>query len=416
MMHIFINALGASSSSGLTYLRNVIPHFSRHAAVCATIAVNPSLRQGFQNRPGVSVLPIEWPSNSARRFWMEQTALPGLINRVGADVLLSTGNFALWRSPVPQILLSGNSLYLSPDFLKDLRARRQYAMWLDTRIKGWFAKRSLKWADVTIAPSQSFARDLGEWADVEVAALHHGFDREIFRDCHTVLSAEVQQYLESSGDALRLLFVSHYNYYRNFETLFRALPIIKERVAPRQVRLFLTCKLREGENPGSYRTGHATAMVERLGISSEVVELGAIPYQHLHHVYESSDIYVTPAYAETFAHPVVEAMACGLPIVASDLGVHREICGTAAVFFPTFSPEKLADQVVRVVNSSDLRHELSKGGLERSQTFSWARHVSELVRMAESLAKTHEEALPGTNSCPGEQVSAQLYAASAIRR
>jgi len=48
-----------------------------------------------------------------------------------------------------------------------------------------------------------------------------------------------------------------------------------------------------------------------------------------------------PAYAETFAHPLVEAMASGLPVIASDLAVHREICGGGrGCIFPRFAPEK----------------------------------------------------------------------------
>ena len=79
--------------------------------------------------------------------------------------------------------------------------------------------------------------------------------------------------------------------------------------------------------------------------TTEVVELGTVPYSLLHQVYSSCDIYVTAAYAETFAHPLVEAMACGLPVLASDLPVHREICGEAGRFFPVFSAESLAERV-----------------------------------------------------------------------
>jgi hypothetical protein len=52
---------------------------------------------------------------------------------------------------------------------------------------------------------------------------------------------------------------------------------------------------------------------------------------------------VTPAYAESFAHPLIESMSSGLPVVASDLPVHREICGDAAIYFPRFSPDALAE-------------------------------------------------------------------------
>src|SRR5262249_50048722 len=152
-------------------------------------------------------------------------------------------------------------------------------------------------------------------------------------------------------NALKLLFVSHYNYYRNFETLLRAIPLIREGLAGRELRLFLTCKLSSGQNPGSYRTEAAARLVDTLGISREVVQLGSTPYATLHQLYSSADIYITPAYTETFAHPLVEAMSSGLPVVASDTTVHREICGKGAVFFTRFSPEELAQQVLKVALS-----------------------------------------------------------------
>ena len=85
-----------------------------------------------------------------------------------------------------------------------------------------------------------------------------------------------------------------------------------------------------------------------------MVELGAVPYSLLHQVYRACNLYVTPAYAESFAHPLVEAMASGLPVVASDLGVHREICEDAAVYFPRFSPEELAAKVCQIASSDTL--------------------------------------------------------------
>ena len=66
------------------------------------------------------------------------------------------------------------------------------------------------------------------------------------------------------------------------------------------------------------------------------MELGAVPYSQLHQVYRECSMYVAPAYAELFAHPLVEAMASGLPVVAADSAVHREICQDAALYFPRF--------------------------------------------------------------------------------
>jgi len=182
-----------------------------------------------------------------------------------------------------------------------------------------------------------------------------------------------------------LLFVSHYNYYRNFETLIRALPFLRRQLDGRSVKLLLTCHLAPGMNPGAYRPESASAMAKELGVSEMIVELGTVPYQHLHHLYARADIYVTPAYAETFAHPLVEAMSCGVPVVASDLAVHREICGDAAVYFPTFSPEGLADRLGRVLSSPEMVRRLAASGVERSNIFSWKAHVKEILALCSKL-------------------------------
>ena len=388
-MHLFLNCLAASAGSGLTYVRNIIPHLSSHPQLRATVALSPELRSGLGNPHNISFIETDFPSRAAGRFCWEQFQLPRMIQRSGADVLISAGNFALWRSPVPQILLSGNSLYTSPDFRRDLRARRAYGIWLDTLIRAFLARRSVRWADCTVAPSKAFAETLRRWTGREVVGLHHGFDREIFFADSSPLPSSIQHKIDSGKNAVRLVFVSHYNYYRNFETLLRALPHIQERLGGRRVQLLLTCRLSAEENSGSYRAQTAAALIQRLGISDQVVELGAVPYHLLQHVLRASDIYVTPAYTETFAHPLVEAMACGLPVVASDLPVHREICGNAALYFPRFSPQMLADRVLELEPSSALRKKLSACALERSRQFSWGDHVDQIIALAHSLKQAN---------------------------
>jgi glycosyltransferase involved in cell wall biosynthesis len=394
MMHLFLNGLASSAGGGLTYLRNVLPHLSTRLPVQVTAAVNPQLRREFSGLPRVCLPEINFHAGTVSRFWQEQTALAAAIRRSGADVLLSVGNFALRKSPVPQILLSRNALYTSADFLRDLRRRRQYGLWLDTRIKGSLARRSIYWADRTVAPTEAFAQELRRWTGRNVVAVHHGFDHEAFFRDQTPLPADIRDKLdrEKEKDTLRLLYVSHYNYYRNFETLFHALPVMRERLGGRKLQLFLTCRLRSEDNPGSYNAAAASALVNQLGIGDSVVELGSVPYSLLHHVYRACRVYVTPAYAESFAHPVVEAMASGLPVVASGLAVHREICEDAALYFAPMSPEELAARVCQIAASARLSKQLSDRGRERARVFSWDKHVTDLLDLAANLLATIDPA------------------------
>lgn len=406
-MHLYLNGLAASAGGGLTYLRNVLPQLSARANVKVTAALIPQFRREFAGLPNISLSEINPATGAVGRFWQEQTLLPELIRRNRADVLISAGNFALRKSPVPQILLSRNSLYTSADFFQDLSHRREYGLWLDTRIKGSLARRSIGWADRTVAPTEVFAQELRRWTGREVTAIHHGFDRDAFFRDQSPLPVDIRQKLDKDQDAVRLLYVSHYNYYRNFETLFRALPLLRERIGGRKLRLFLTCRLRSEDNPGSYRAGAASALVAQLGMTENVVELGPVPYSLLHHVYAACKVYVTPAYAESFAHPLVEAMASGLPIVAADSGVHREICQDSAVYFQRFSPEELAQCVCQTLMSTEMSRKLSDRAVERSRDFSWSRHVDELLILAGSLLATISPA-KGCESASGTGCGPQV--------
>jgi glycosyltransferase involved in cell wall biosynthesis len=401
MMRLFLNSLAASAGGGLTYVRNVIPHLAEVPDLQIAVLSAPGIGKEFPGFANVEFMELEL--SAARRFRYEQFELPELLRAWRAEILLSTGNFALRNSPVPQILLSRNSIYLASDFYRDLFSRGEYRIWIDTRIRAVLARKSIHWADVTIAPSEAFAVELRRWSGANnIVAVHHGFDLERFTGDDRPLPGEVENQLRAAEGSLRLLFVSHYNYYRNFETLIRALPAIRKGLAGQKLKLLLTCKLHDGENPGPYRPDRAARLVSELGLGEMIVELGAIAYRQLHHLYDRADIYVTPAYTETFAHPLVEAMACGLPIVASDLTVHREICGDAATYFPTFSSEELAKCVVQLCASSETLGRLIAAGQKRWRQFSWTVHVQEILKISEqlrnagNLARTH-----GPSECTG---------------
>ena len=109
-MHLFINSLAASAGGGLTYIRNVLPYFAAQPDLRLTVALNSGLRREFESFPNVDFREVN--VSVARRFWFEQSSLPGMIRDCKADVLLSAGNLAIRKSPVPQILLSRNSIHL----------------------------------------------------------------------------------------------------------------------------------------------------------------------------------------------------------------------------------------------------------------------------------------------------------------
>ena len=85
------------------------------------------------------------------------------------------------------------------------------------------------------------------------------------------------------------------------------------------------------------------------------------------------------------------AMSSGLPVVASDLPVHREICGDAGIYFPRFSPDALAERIMQIHDSPELAEEMSRNGLRRAREFSWSEHVERLLVLAQQLVQSGVE-------------------------
>ena len=68
--------------------------------------------------------------------------------------------------------------------------------------------------------------------------------------------------------------------------------------------------------------------------------------------------------------------------------MHREICGDAGIYFPRFSPDGLAERVLEIQESPELREDLARNGLRRARDFSWTEHVDGLIALAQELVRS----------------------------
>jgi alpha-1,3-rhamnosyl/mannosyltransferase len=99
--------------------------------------------------------------------------------------------------------------------------------------------------------------------------------------------------------------------------------------------------------------------------------IGHAPAGVLHSALERATAYVTCSRTEGFGIPLVEALAAGCPIVASDIPVHREVAGDAALYFKAGDARALAQALARMMNSEELRRDLIAHGRARSGQFTW---------------------------------------------
>lgn len=111
--------------------------------------------------------------------------------------------------------------------------------------------------------------------------------------------------------------------------------------------------------------------IERLGLSEMVRLLGYLPYEKLPYIYNLARAMVFPSLFEGFGIPLVEAMACGCPVVCSNTTSLPEVAGDAGSLFDPTSAEDMAEKICSVWESEDLRLEMRSKGFERAKLFSW---------------------------------------------
>jgi glycosyltransferase involved in cell wall biosynthesis len=128
------------------------------------------------------------------------------------------------------------------------------------------------------------------------------------------------------------------------------------------------------------------AAIERFGIGPWVHELGHLDNGELPELYAAAEVCVFPSLWEGFGIPVIESMACGTPVITSNLSCLPEVAGGQAVLVDPYSVEEIADAMERTTHDSNLRERLIAGGVTRALDFSWRETAKQTLKAYERAA------------------------------
>lgn len=145
---------------------------------------------------------------------------------------------------------------------------------------------------------------------------------------------------------------------------------------PRPVELVVVGEL------GARRAG-VVACAAAAGVADRVELTGRVPDEQLVELYRGAAAYLDPTLYEGFGYGALEAMACGAPVVVSDVTSLPEVVGDAGLLCDPRSPDQFADALARVLGDDDLAAELRRRGLERARTFTWERAAAGLAAALE---------------------------------
>ncbi len=323
-------------------------------------------------RDGFRLVPVRLSSRLARMLW-EQAMLPLQLSRLGVDVLHSPHYTtplasAGWRRV---ITFHDVTFFLLP---------RRYPVLRRLYFQG-ASRAGARLADLAIAVSETVKGDV---------VRHLGLPAESVRAV-PLAPAPGFHPLEDSArmEAVReryglppsfILNVGTLEPGKNQATLVRAFHRLKQQGVEQGLVI-------AGQKGWMYEK--LFRLVDGLGLRDEVRFVGHLPEDDLAAVYNMADLFVFPSLYEGFGLPPLEAMACGLPVVASRAPALVEVLDGAALLVDACDVSALAETSAKALRDKRLRSRLRKQGLERASRFSWQ-------RTARGTVTAYEAALSST--------------------
>lgn len=357
--------LTSSNVDGTTiYARNLIPLL---AELLCNLGVNVDLY--VTDYPDI-VLPsgINVKTIPRSRFWT-QTALSRSLFRAKPDcIFLPIQTMPLYRPKHLRVVAVIHDL----DFLT---YPNMYTL-QNRLLLRWFTRAVARNATRIIAVSettkQSIIRAYGR-DENDITVIHHGVDNELFR-----LPVSDQEYDREVRRVQgvynippnHLLFVGAMQPRKNIAGLVTAFESL--RAQNEADRLVLVCG-------GGWQEENILARIRKSPERNAISLLQKVPVKDIRALYWNASVFILPSFAEGFGMPVVEAMACGAPVVISDTPALREIAGSAAEVADPKDPDSIATAIRTICSDEDRRAVLRAKGLARASQFSWSKAAEQTV-------------------------------------
>lgn len=174
-----------------------------------------------------------------------------------------------------------------------------------------------------------------------------------------------------------LLYVGTYLPHKNLETLLYAYHELRRNQKISQVLVLA------GKKGRNYDV--ISHLISKLCLDKDVKTIGFVRDEDLPYIYNLSDLFIFPSIYEGFGLPLLEAMACGVPVISSDTSCLPEIGGNAALYFSPKEIEELARKIFSVITNKNLRNDLIARGFRRAKLFSWKTMAEKTLHLYQNV-------------------------------
>lgn len=332
------------------------------------ILVAPGEDHCLKESANLSIIEVKCPSYP---LW-EQIALPRVVKRLGVDVLHCTSNTAPLWCPVPLVLTLHDIIYLEP------RQHRSPSLYQEM---GWYYRllivpRILKKCQKIITVSHFECERIRKALNIpanRIITIYNGYSTH-FRPQEKIDTKIIRQYIAEKD---YLFFLGNTDPKKNAARVLKAYSLYLEQSLVK--RPLLIADLKE-------------EYIDQLLQQEDIVNIkkhlyfpGYIANHDLATLYNAAFAFLYPSLRESFGIPMLEAMACGTPVVTGNTSAMPEVAGEGALTVNPFKPEEIAETLLRLETDASLYQQQKEYGLLRAQKFSWAKTAEELLKVYQSL-------------------------------
>ncbi len=364
IIRVLINGLHAKTGGGVTYLRHVIPLMAQDPQLELHLFLHRDqyeLFAGMDERIRLHLFDFN-PGLINLLFW-EQWALPILARNMKADVTFSPANFGP--------LLAPNSVVLLRNSLAVVRGEAR-------------ATKRLYWIGLAIATALSTLCSTQTVAvsNYALRALTLGLPARTRRKISVIYHGVSPAYSPACDGLPReefLLIVADVYIQKNLHTMVDAVSKLRQTYPG-------VCVKVAGRIVDQDYFDEISEKIKSLQLGSAFEFLGSVDSAQLMALYRRCQMLVFPSTVETFGHPLVEAMACGTPVVSSNTAAMPEVLGNAGLFFDPLNADDIAAKIEQLMNDPVERARLSRRGLERAHDFSLQRTATQTAAILKAAA------------------------------
>lgn len=333
------------------------------------VFVKPGVDRCIESSEHVHIIEVNCPSYP---LW-EQWALPRAARKAGVDILHCTSNTAPIWCDIPLVLTLHDIIFLEP---RDKKNKSLYQN-LGYFYRRWNVPRILKKCRRIITVSDFELGNIKQklqLPDSQLKMIYNGYN-EWFRP----IESDKQQYRKYIADAGYFFFLGNTDPKKNTE---RTLVAYAKYLELSEVKRPLLMADLDQE--------YLNSIIERNGIEAirdHIVMPGYIINSDLPYIYNNAFAFLYTSLRESFGIPLLEAMACGTPVITSNKSSMPEIAGHDAILINPESSDEIALKMLQLERDTDFYQRQKAVGLERAKLFSWRKTTENLLRLYEEVYK-----------------------------